>query len=166
MAKVIGIGADTRQDQTDLRPDLRLRLAAPQGGRRGAARHHDLRPGEGRRHLGAGADEHDPARPPDRRDLARQHPRRTHFKDEDGSLKTFDFAVANPPFSAKAWSNGLDPENDESAASSTASRRPRTATTPSSCTSSRRSRARARARSSCRTACCSAATRRPTSAGT
>jgi len=31
---------------------------------------------------------------------------------EDGSLKTFDFVVANPPFSYKAWSNGLDPEHD------------------------------------------------------
>ncbi|MCA9802562.1 MAG: type I restriction-modification system subunit M [Cyanobacteria bacterium HKST-UBA02] len=28
------------------------------------------------------------------------------------ALKTFDFAVANPPFSTKAWSNGLDPAND------------------------------------------------------
>ncbi len=36
-----------------------------------------------------------------------------HFKNRDGSLKTFDFAVANPPFSAKAWSSGLDPANDE-----------------------------------------------------
>jgi len=36
-----------------------------------------------------------------------------HFKNRDGSLKTFDFAVANPPFSAKAWSNGLNPANDE-----------------------------------------------------
>lgn len=34
------------------------------------------------------------------------------FHNKDGSLKTFDFAVANPPFSAKAWSNGLDPAND------------------------------------------------------
>ena len=30
-----------------------------------------------------------------------------------GGFKTFDFAVANPPFSAKAWSNGLDPARDE-----------------------------------------------------
>ncbi len=30
-----------------------------------------------------------------------------------GGLKTFDFAVANPPFSTKSWSNGLDPEHDE-----------------------------------------------------
>jgi type I restriction enzyme M protein len=27
-------------------------------------------------------------------------------------LKTFEFAVANPPFSNKAWRTGLDPEND------------------------------------------------------
>src|SRR2546425_250921 len=36
-----------------------------------------------------------------------------YFKNKDDSLKTFDFAVANPPFSAKAWSSGLDPGNDE-----------------------------------------------------
>ena len=34
------------------------------------------------------------------------------FKDEHG-LKTFDFAVANPPFSDKAWTTGLNPEHDE-----------------------------------------------------
>ena len=36
-----------------------------------------------------------------------------YFKNPSGGLKTFDFAVANPPFSAKAWSNGLDPARDE-----------------------------------------------------
>jgi type I restriction enzyme M protein len=36
-----------------------------------------------------------------------------HYKEADGSLMIFDFAVANPPFSDKAWSNGLDPNNDE-----------------------------------------------------
>ena len=35
-----------------------------------------------------------------------------YFTNPDGGLKTFDFAVANPPFSAKAWSSGLDPAND------------------------------------------------------
>lgn len=35
-----------------------------------------------------------------------------YFKNEDGGLKTFDFAVANPPFSVKNWTNGFDPEND------------------------------------------------------
>jgi len=36
-----------------------------------------------------------------------------HFKNKDGTLKTFDFAVANPPFSQKNWTSGLDPVNDE-----------------------------------------------------
>jgi type I restriction enzyme M protein len=36
-----------------------------------------------------------------------------HFKDAKTiALKTFDFVVANPPFSTKAWSNGFDPAND------------------------------------------------------
>jgi type I restriction enzyme M protein len=34
-----------------------------------------------------------------------------HFA-EKGSLKTFDFVVANPPFSSKAWSNGVNTEHD------------------------------------------------------
>src|SRR5947208_2239760 len=33
------------------------------------------------------------------------------FKDGD-TLKTFDFVIANPPFSDKRWSTGLDPVND------------------------------------------------------
>ena len=36
-----------------------------------------------------------------------------HFRATDGRLKTFDFVVANPPFSTKAWSNGFHPEADE-----------------------------------------------------
>ena len=35
------------------------------------------------------------------------------FTEGPGRLKRFDFAVANPPFSDKAWTNGLDPVNDE-----------------------------------------------------
>ena len=31
---------------------------------------------------------------------------------EHGSLKTFDYVVANPPFSDKRWSNGLTPDQD------------------------------------------------------
>lgn len=37
------------------------------------------------------------------------------FKETVGykeQLKTFDYVVANPPFSDKRWSNGIDPEND------------------------------------------------------
>jgi type I restriction enzyme M protein len=36
-----------------------------------------------------------------------------HWRNPAGGLKTFDFAVANPPFSAKSWSNGLNPTHDE-----------------------------------------------------
>ena len=36
-----------------------------------------------------------------------------YFKNRSGGLKTFDFAVANPPFSAKAWSSGLNRAHDE-----------------------------------------------------
>jgi type I restriction enzyme M protein len=36
-----------------------------------------------------------------------------HWKEADGSLKRFDFAVANPPFSYKSWSNGVSVEADE-----------------------------------------------------
>lgn len=36
-----------------------------------------------------------------------------HFKDPMRKLKLFDFIVANPPFSTKAWSNGFNPAEDE-----------------------------------------------------
>jgi len=36
-----------------------------------------------------------------------------HFKNSNGGLKTFDFVIANPPFSTKAWSSGIDPAHDE-----------------------------------------------------
>lgn len=35
------------------------------------------------------------------------------WKDAQGHLKTFDFAVANPPFSFKSWSSGINLTNDE-----------------------------------------------------
>ena len=34
------------------------------------------------------------------------------FKETSGALKTFDFAVANPPFSFKAWNTGFLPKQD------------------------------------------------------
>jgi type I restriction enzyme M protein len=34
------------------------------------------------------------------------------FKDSNGHLKTFDFVVANPPFSSKNWATGFNPQND------------------------------------------------------
>ncbi|MFT7031453.1 MAG: type I restriction enzyme M protein, partial [Marinoscillum sp.] len=35
------------------------------------------------------------------------------FKEKDGSLKRFDYVVANPPFSTKNWSNGIVAMEDE-----------------------------------------------------
>lgn len=35
-----------------------------------------------------------------------------NFKNADGDLRTFDFVVANPPFSVKSWTTGFDPAND------------------------------------------------------
>jgi len=34
------------------------------------------------------------------------------FLNENGALKTFDYVVANPPFSDKSWRSGVDTEND------------------------------------------------------
>jgi type I restriction enzyme M protein len=36
-----------------------------------------------------------------------------HWRAPEGGLKTFDFVVANPPFSQKNWTNGLNPAHDE-----------------------------------------------------
>ena len=36
-----------------------------------------------------------------------------YWKNSDGGLKTFDFAIANPPFSYKSWSNGVNLADDE-----------------------------------------------------
>ena len=88
------------------------------------------------------------------------------FKDGD-TLKTFDYVVANPPFSDKRWSTGLDPLNDPTSASSPSARRPASrATMPTCCISSARSRAPAKAPAFCRMASCSAAMPRPRSAAT
>jgi type I restriction enzyme M protein len=38
--------------------------------------------------------------------------RRRTSRTATNALKTFDFVVANPPFSTKAWTNGFDPAND------------------------------------------------------
>ncbi|MFH2056789.1 MAG: class I SAM-dependent DNA methyltransferase, partial [bacterium] len=113
MAKVVGIGPDTRQDQTIYDPTCgsgSLLLKAADESPRGItiygqemdnatwalARMNMILHG----HEGAEL----------WRDNTLAAP---HFKNQDGGLRTFDFAVANPPFSTKAWSNGLDPDNDE-----------------------------------------------------
>jgi type I restriction enzyme M protein len=113
MAQVVGIGADTRPDQTIYDPtagsgSLLLKAAdqAPRGitvyGQEmdvatwALARMNMILHGHETAELWRGNTLANP-----------------YFKHRDSSLKTFDFAVANPPFSAKAWANGLDPAHDE-----------------------------------------------------
>ena len=36
-----------------------------------------------------------------------------HWTDKSGALQTFDFAVMNPPFSVKSWTNGVNVTDDE-----------------------------------------------------
>ena len=113
MAKVVGIGPDTRPDQTIYDPacgsgSLLIQAAdeAPHGisiyGQEmdnatwALARMNMILHGHPTAELWPG------------NTLAAPY----HWGQETG-LKPFDFAVANPPFSAKAWSNGLNPAHDE-----------------------------------------------------
>src|SRR5204862_3220969 len=55
--------------------------------------------------------EHDPAQQPHSPDCAGNSITDPKFRDSY-TLKTFDYVVANPPFSDKRWSTGLDPLHD------------------------------------------------------
>ena len=121
-----------------------------------------LRAGDGQRHLGAGADEHGAARLPDGGNLAGQHPVQPALQEATAasrpSISWWPIRRSPTRPGATAWTR----PTIVSAASSMASRQPRTATMPSCCTSSPRSKAPEKAPSSCRTACCSgAAPRQP-----
>jgi len=111
MAKVIGIGPDTSQDHTIYDPacgsgSLLLRAAdeAPRGlsiyGQEKDNATHAL----ARMNMIL----HDNVTAELRHGNTLAAPDFT----ENDRLKTFDFAVANPPFSDKAWTNGLNPDND------------------------------------------------------
>ena len=113
MARVVGIGLDTRQDQTIYDPtcgsgSLLLKAAdeAPGGITVYGQEMDNATWSLARMNLILHG--HETAEVWRGNTLAAPY-----FKNPDGGLKTFDFAVANPPFSAKAWSNGLDPVNDE-----------------------------------------------------
>jgi type I restriction enzyme M protein len=87
------------------------------------------------------------------------------FKDGD-ALKTFDYVVANPPFSDKRWSTGLDPLTTPTSASAFGTPPAKQGDYAYLLHIVRSLKAPARAPASCRTACCSAAMPRPTSAAT
>src|SRR5215212_2645042 len=77
---------------------------------------HGASPSTGRRWTtppDARADEHVLARRTLGRDLEGQPPYESALAEPGWRAKTFDFAVANPPFSTKSWSNGLDPQHDK-----------------------------------------------------
>jgi len=76
-------------------------------------------------------------------------------------LKTFDYVVANPPFSDKRWTTGLDPLNDPHDRFAFGVPPKKQAITPICCTLSVRSKVPAPARAFCRMACCSEATPKP-----
>ncbi|MFC6619522.1 type I restriction-modification system subunit M [Deinococcus radiophilus] len=57
------------------------------------------------------------------------------FKDGE-QLRTYDYVVANPPFSDKAWSTGITPSTDPYQRFNWGSHQPNRATTPTCCTSS------------------------------
>lgn len=113
MAKIIGINRDTRQDQTVYDPtcgsgSLLLKAAdeAPRGMSIFGQEMDNATSALARMNMIL----HDSPTAEIWKDNTLSTP---HFKEPDGSLKTFDFAVANPPFSTKAWTSGFDPEHDE-----------------------------------------------------
>lgn len=113
MAKVVGINQDTRQDQTLYDPTCgsgSLLLKASDEAPRGLTIY-----GQEKDNATAGLAKmnmilHDKPTAEIWKDNTLTA---SHFKQDGGILLTVDFAVANPPFSDKAWSNGLDPLNDE-----------------------------------------------------
>ena len=113
MAKVVGIGPDTRQDQTIYDPtcgsgSLLLKAAdeAPHGITVYGQEMDNATYALARMNMILHC--HETAELWRGNTLAAPY-----FKNLDDRLKTFDFAVANPPFSAKAWSSGLNPDHDE-----------------------------------------------------
>ncbi|MCQ6261300.1 N-6 DNA methylase [Alcanivorax sp. MM125-6] len=113
IAQVVGIGPDTRQDETLYDPTcgsgsllLRAAYEAPQG--------MTIYGQENDNATWALAEMNLILHGYETRETWRGNTLAApYFKNRDGSLKAFDYAVANPPFSAKSWTNGLDPANDE-----------------------------------------------------
>lgn len=113
MAKVVGINQETRQDQTLYDPTCgsgSLLLKASDEAPRGLTIYGQEKDNATQGLAKMNMILHDKPTAEIWKDNTLTAP---HFKLDDGGLLTVDFAVANPPFSDKAWSNGLDPLNDE-----------------------------------------------------
>ena len=111
MAQVIGIGPDTQQDETIYDPACgsgSLLLRAADAAPRGLSIYGQEKDNATYALACMNMILHDNATADLRHGNTLADP---DFTDAD-RLRTFDFAVANPPFSDKAWTNGLTPEND------------------------------------------------------
>ena len=111
MAQVIGIGPDTQQDETIYDPACgsgSLLLRAADAAPRGLSIYGQEKDNATYALASMNMILHDNATADLRHGNTLAAP---DFTNND-SLRTFDFAVANPPFSDKAWTNGLIPEND------------------------------------------------------
>lgn len=113
MAQVVGIGTDTRPDQTIYDPTCgsgSLLLKAADEAPRGISIYGQEMDGAtwALARMNMILHGHETAELWRGNTLAAPH-----FKNKDGGLRRFDFAVANPPFSAKAWASGLDPAHDQ-----------------------------------------------------
>ncbi|MXV84499.1 SAM-dependent DNA methyltransferase [Candidatus Poribacteria bacterium] len=111
MAQVIGIGPDTQQDETIYDPACgsgSLLLRAADAAPRGLSIYGQEKDNATYALACMNMILHDNATADLRHGNTLAAP---DFTDSD-RLRTFDFAVANPPFSDKAWTNGLTPEND------------------------------------------------------
>ena len=111
MAQVIGIGPDTQQDETIYDPTCgsgSLLLRAADAAPRGLSIYGQEKDNATYALACMNMILHDNATA----DLRHGNTLATPDFTDDDTLKTFDFAVANPPFSDKAWTNGLNPEND------------------------------------------------------
>ena len=113
MAQVIGIGTDTRRDHTVYDPTCgsgSLLIKAADQAPRGLTIYGQEKDVATWTMARMNMILHGRVAAEIKRDNTLAAPR---FTEGPGRLKRFDFAVANPPFSDKAWTNGLDPANDE-----------------------------------------------------
>ena len=111
MAQIIGIGPDTQQDETIYDPACgsgSLLLQATDIAPRGLSIYGQEKDNATYALACMNMILHDNATA----DLRHGNTLTTPDFTENDRLRTFDFAVANPPFSDKAWTNGLTPEND------------------------------------------------------
>jgi len=111
MAKILGVGPDTRQDETVYDPtcgsgSLLLKVAAET--RRGISIYGQEKDNATWALCWMNMILHDNTDPVIEKGDTLTSPKLTN----GSALRTFDYAVANPPFSVKSWSNGLEHEFD------------------------------------------------------